>query len=218
MLSYSSLGEQSIFHAYTGWITLRGKNEFKWNSPFKMLQTCTERCHHTASAFASIPHTHTHTRALSRTYVYCLIRRCSKRSIPDSREKNLRMRALRELCCKGSSWLLLIPRFCNTYNTYIWGGHPEHTVPLPSFKYSFMWTLDVAITLCIQTEVLLVPTPRSRCKQKGRTWMQIQMLDTETKLLMVFYELPFLSTCFCVWNNVVLRQNHYDNRYLKICL
>lgn len=162
-------------------------------------------------------HTHTHTRALLRTYVYCLIRRCSKRSIPESREKNLRTRALSEFCCKGSSSSLLIPGFCNTYNTYIWGGHPEHIVPFPMFKYSFMWTLDVVITVCVQTEVLLVQIPRSRFKQKGRTWMQIQILDIETKLLMVFYELPFLGTCFCVWSNVVLRENHYDSRYLKTC-
>lgn len=167
-----------------------------------MLQTCTECCHHTASAFVSIPHTNTHVRSCTR--VYCLIWRCSKWSIPDIQEKNLMMRALREFRCKGSSWLLLIPWFCNTYNTYIWGGHNEYIVPLPMFKYDFIWTLDVVITVCIQTEIILVQSPRSRLKQKSRTWVQIQMPDIETKLLIVFYELFLLGMCFCVWNNVVL--------------
>lgn len=65
--------------------------------------------------------THKHSCALLRTSTYCLRWRCSKQSIPDIQEKNLVMRALRELCCKASSWLLLIPWFCNTYNMYIWG-------------------------------------------------------------------------------------------------
>jgi len=50
---------------------------------------------------------HKHFSALPRTYVYCLICRWSKQSIPEIQEKNLMRFALRELCCKGSSWLLL---------------------------------------------------------------------------------------------------------------
>lgn len=142
---------------------------------------------------------HTHLCVLLHTYVYCLIWRCSKWSIPDIQEKNLMVHALREFRCKGSSWLLLIPWFCNTYNTYIWGDHNEYIVPFPMFKHYFIWILDVVITVCI-----LVQSPRSKFKQQSRTKVQMQMLDIETKLYMVFYELPLLGMCFCVWNNIVL--------------
>lgn len=49
------------------------------------------------------------------------------------------------------------------------------------------------IAVCIQSEGILVQSPRSRFKQKSRTWMQIQVFDIETKLLMIFYELTLLA-------------------------
>lgn len=138
----------------------------------------------------------------------CLRARGSRRSVPDSHEQSLRMRALREAPCKASSWLWLMPRFCNTYNTHVWGGHTEYIVPLPMFKYSFSWAFDVVITVCIQSEIILVQSPRSRFKQKNRTWLQIQMFDIETKLLMIFYMLTLLGMClwyvwYGLWSNVV---------------
>lgn len=63
------------------------------------------------------------------------------------------------------------------------------------FKYCFIWALDVVITACIQSEIILAPSPRSRFKQKSGTWIQIQMLDIETILLMIFYELTLLDMC-----------------------
>lgn len=133
--------------------------------------------------------------AFLRANVHCLRERCSQRSVPEIQEKNLRMRALREFPCKGSSWLWLIPWFCNTYNMYVWGGHTEYIVPLPMFKYYFIPALNVVITVCIQSEIILVQSPRSRFKQKSRTWIQIQMLGIETILLMIFYELTLLGMC-----------------------
>lgn len=49
------------------------------------------------------------------------------------------------------------------------------------------------IAVCIQSEGILVQSPRSRFKQKSRTWIQIQVFDIETKLLMIFYELTLLA-------------------------
>lgn len=60
-----------------------------------------------------------HTRALFwRTYVYCLIWRCSNWSIPVIQENSLKKRALKEFCWNGSSWSLSLPWLCNTYNSY----------------------------------------------------------------------------------------------------
>lgn len=155
MLSYSSLGQQSIFYAFTGWISFLEKRMSSSEIPHL------KHCRPARNTAATLPllQFHTHLCVLLHTYVYWLIWRCSKWSIPDI-QKNLRMCALREFHCKGSSWLLLIPWFCNTYNTYIWGGHNEYIVPFPMFKHYFIWILDVVITVCI-----LVQSPRSKFKQ-----------------------------------------------------
>lgn len=189
---YNSLRQQSISDAFSGQITFLGKRMSSRGIPhLKGGRPALNAAPHCICLCFNATHTH--------SYVHCLIWRCSKRSIPDIQEKNLRMRALRGFRCKGSSWLLLMPWFCNTYNMYIWGCHTEYIVPFSVFY--FIWTLDVVSTVCIQTEVILVQSHRSRFKQKGRTWMQFQMLDVKTKLLMVFSELPLLGMCFCVWNH-----------------
>lgn len=162
---------------------------------------------------------HKHT-VHSCTHVYCLMWRWSKWSIPDIQERNLMMRALKEFGCKGSSWLLLIPWFFNTYNVYIWGGHTEYIVPFPTFKY-FIWKLDVVITVCIQIKIILLQFPTTRSKQKDLCSCPTQIFKIGTKLLSCLFWVC-VSVCetvfYCVSFNITYYQeNHYDNRNLKTC-
>lgn len=167
MLSYTSLSQKSVFSAFTGQMrVLVQKDVLRWGYPWK-------HCRPAQKAGAAFAQRTRSLGALLRTHVHCLRERCSQRSVPDSQQNHLRMRALREFPCKGASWLWLIPWFCNTYNMYVGGGHTEYIVPLPMFKYYFIQALDVVITVCIQSEIILVQCPRSRFKQKSRTWIQI---------------------------------------------